>query len=115
MRQAARSTGGAVLLRLYKQSPSPLLELRLEPDSYVSAKGSLAGPGWSGPASRAPAPLSIWTTLLTAYQNESKLPEGENEIHTAAAHIACVKTGGHLRSLSVSSTDSPESVTILFK
>lgn len=111
----ARSASGAVLLRLYKQSPAPLLELRLEPDSYLVAKGSLAGPGWSGMASSAPAPLAIWVTLLNAYQNESKLPDGENEIHTAAAHIACVKPEGHLKSLSISSTDSPESVTILFK
>ncbi len=111
----ARSASGAVLLRLYKQSPAPLLELRLEPDGYLVAKGSLAGPGWSGPSSSAPPPLLIWTTLLTACQNVQKLPDGENEVHTAAAHIAYVKQAGHLQSLSISRTDAPESVTILFK
>ncbi|CAN5638394.1 hypothetical protein BH09VER1_BH09VER1_15770 [soil metagenome] len=111
----ARSANGSVLLRLYKQSPAPLLELRLEPDSHLVAKGTLAGPGWAGPASSAPAPLLVWTILLTACQNANHLPDGENEIHTAAAHIACVKQDSHLKSLSISRTDAPESVTILFK
>jgi len=111
----ARSVNGAVLLRLYKQSPTPLLELRLEPDGLLSAKGSLARGGWTGPYFEAPAPLSTWVSFLTIYQHARDLPVGDRELHTASARTAYTKTSSGLKSLSVVSTDSAETVNALFQ
>jgi len=111
----ARSADGGVLLRLYKQSPSPLLELRLESDGHLSARGSLAGRGWSGPYGNAPLPLATWVSFLLTWQNAPKLPQGEREMHTAAARIAYNKTSSGLRSLSVASLDTAETISAIFR
>ena len=72
----ARSQNGAVLVRLYKQSPAPLAEFRLEPGNYFAAKGRLAGRGWAGPPPRAPTAFSSWIAFLTAYQESAGLETG---------------------------------------
>jgi len=111
----ARSHDGGVLIRLHKQSPSPLLELRLESDGTLTAKGSLAIPGWTGPSSDAPMPLATWVSFLTIYQHAGDLPAGEKELHTAAARIAYDKTGSRLKSLSIASTDRTETLSGFFR
>lgn len=103
------------MIRLYKQSPSSILELRLEPDGTLTAKGSLAGPGWTGPNSSAPMPLATWANFLSVYQNADKLPVGEKELHTAGARIAYHKTTTRLKSLSIANTDTAETINGLFR
>jgi len=111
----ARSTQGAVLLRFYKAAPAPLLQLRLEPDAYLTASGPLAGRGWAGPPGSAPISLMAWASFLKIYQQAAKLPDGERELHTAAERVAYVKTGGKLRSLSVASRDTGEVISAFFQ
>ena len=111
----AQASNGGVLMRLYKQSPAPLLELRLEPNGLLSAKGSLAGPGWSGQVGNAPPPLAIWAALLNIYQTAATLPDGTKEIQTAEARLSYVKNQSGFASLSIVSTDRPETVTVLFR
>ena len=111
----ARAQNGAAVIRLYKQSPSPLLDLRLEADGTFGAKGRLAGPGWTGPYFSAPMPLATWVSFLSIYQRAKDLPAGEKELHTAAARIAYDKTGTRLKSLSIASTDRAETISGFFR
>jgi len=111
----ARSQDGGTLIRLYKHSRSPLLELRLEPDGLLAARGSLAGAGWTGPYSAAPMPLATWVSFLSIYQHARDLPVGAKELHTAAARIAYEKTGAGLKSLSIASTDQAETISGFFR
>jgi len=111
----ARSQDGAALIRLYKHSRSPLLELRLEADGILAAKGSLTGAGWTGPYSAAPMPLATWVSFLSIYQHSGDLPVGKKELHTAAARIAYNKTGAGLKSLSIASTDQAETISGFFR
>ena len=67
----ARSPNGAVLVRLYKQSPAPLAEFRLHPENYFMANARLAGRGWTGPAAGVPAMFSSWVAFLTAYRESA--------------------------------------------
>lgn len=112
----ARSADGAALMRLYKQSPSPLLELRLEKDGLLSAKGSLTGGrSWTGKYGDAPAPLATWISFLSIYQRAQELPDGDKELHTSASRVAYQKSKAGLKTLSVANTDSAESVTGYFQ
>lgn len=110
----ARDAQNTVVLKLYKQAPEPLLDLRLEPDEYLTARGSLAGSGWQGPAGDLPRALSPWYALLVAYRQSASLPEGDREIHSAAWKTAVSKTGGQLRSISLGNRDNGETITVLF-
>ena len=110
----ARDAQNTVVLKLYKQAPEPLLDLRLEPDEYLTARGSLAGRGWQGPAGDLPRPLSPWYALLVAYRQAASLPEGDREIHSAAWKTAVSKTDGQLRSISLGNRDNGETITVLF-
>ena len=109
----ARSASGAVLVRLYKQSPAPLGEFRLEPDGYLSA--SQGGRKWAGDSASVPSPLRTWVMFLTTYQGADKLPPGAREIHTAVNRVAYAKEGGKLKSLSVINTDNAETISALFR
>lgn len=111
----ARAADGSVLVRLYKQSPAPLLELRLDADGRLTARGSLAGRGWSGPYGEAPFPLATWVSFLLTWQNAGSLPRGDREMHTAAARIAYRKTASGLQSLSLASLDTAETLTAIFR
>jgi hypothetical protein len=111
----ARSQNGAVLVRLYKQSPTPLAEFRLEPGNYFAAKGRLAGRGWAGPPPRAPTAFSSWIAFLAAYQESAGLETGARQIQTAATRIAYTKTGGKLKALSVLDTGTGEVISAVFK
>ncbi len=68
----ARTQDGSVLVRLYKQSPTPLAEFRLGSDNSFNAGGRLAGRGWSGPGTEAPPHFSGWVWFLTAYQRSAQ-------------------------------------------
>mgnify|MGYP000861754584 CR=1 FL=1 len=111
----ARSSEGVAAVRLYKESPTALVEFRLQPDGHFSASGNLAGRGWSGPAENAPAPLSVWAAWLGAYAHAADLPVGMKEIHSPANRMAFVKSEDKLESLSVASTDSAEAVNVVFR
>jgi hypothetical protein len=110
----ARSQNGAVLVRLYKQSPAPLVEFRLESESYFAAKGRLAGRGWAGPAPGAPTTFSSWIAFLTGYQESASLETGARQLQTAATRVAYTKSGGKLKALSVSNTDTGEVISAVF-
>ncbi len=109
----ARAANGAVLVRLYKQSPSALGEFRLEPDGYLIAAQN--GRKWAGRSDTAPPPLTAWVTFLTTYQNAEKIPSGSKEIHSAANRVAYSKEDGRLQSLSVVNTDTAETVSAIFR
>ena len=109
----ARSSNGAVLVRLYKQSPAPLVEFRLQTEDYFVAKGRLAGRGWMGPAPDAPAIFSSWIAFLTAYRDSAG---SERDVRqTAPLQVSYTKSGGKLRALSVSNTGSGEAISAVFK
>ena len=110
----ARSAN-AVLVRLYKQSPTPLVEFRLEPENYFTAKGRLAGRGWAGPGPGAPAIFSSWIAFLTAYQESASLETGARQVRTAPIRVAYTKAGGKLKALSVSNTDTGDAISAVFK
>ena len=109
-----RATDGAVLIRLEKQR-SPLLDLQLEAGGTLTAKGRLAGSGWSGPYAAAPLPLATWANFISIYRAADKLPVGARELHTAGARIAYDKTGVRLKSLSIANTDTAETLSALFR
>lgn len=111
----ARSSDGVAMIRLYKGSPTALVEFRLQPNGQFSASGSLAGKGWSGPAENAPAPLTVWAAWLGTYMHAADLPVGMKEIHSPANRTAFVKSEDKLESLSVASTDSAEAVNAVFR
>lgn len=81
----------------------------LEPDGMLFARG------WSGQAGAAPPDLSIWASFLTIYQNASRLPEGDRELHTPSARIAVRKTVRGLESVGIRSLDVPESLSVVFR
>ncbi len=110
-----RSKDGEVRIQLSDQTASPLLVLRLENDGTLTAKGSLAGSGWSGPHASAPIPLATWANLISIYQAADKLPAGARELHTAGARIACDKTDARLKSLSIANTDTAETLSAFFQ
>jgi hypothetical protein len=111
----ARSPNGAVLVRLYKQSPAPLVEFRLDPENYFAAKGRLAGRGWAGPASGAPTIFSPWIAFLTAYRESASFDAGARQVRTPPMHVAYTKSGGKLKALSVSNTETGEAISAVFK
>jgi hypothetical protein len=111
----ARSASGGAFIRLYKQSPSPLLELRLEPNGTISAQGPLTDRSWAGVYGNAPAPLATWISFLITYQHARALPDGEKEIHTAAASIAYKKNDSGLKTLSIRNADTAETISGIFR
>lgn len=111
----ARSANGAILVRLYKQSPAPLAEFRLESDGYFAAADNQNNRKWSGPAEEVPKALSVWVAFLSVYQNAARLPEGSQEVHSAANRVASNKEGKRLKSLSVIDTDTAEAVSAIFR
>jgi hypothetical protein len=108
----ARAKDGAVLVRLYKQSPTPLAEFRLAPDNSFSASGRLTGRGWTGPGADAPPAFSAWIWFLTAYQR-SALPEPLS-LHSPTMRVTSTKSGDQLKVLSVSNTTTGEVVSAIF-
>jgi hypothetical protein len=107
----ARSANGTVLVRLYKQSPAPLAEFRLEPDDDFAARGRLAGRGWAGPATGAPGTFSSWIALLKAYRASAGLGAGSRQLQTDAMRVAYTKSGGKLRTLNVSNAETGEVIS----
>ena len=110
----ARSGEGGVLVSLYKHSPAPLLEFRLDADDRFTARGTLAGRGWSGPRGEIPPQLSPWPALLDLYRRSDKLPRGEQEIHTAASRVAYSKDT-RLRTISIMSADTGDIISATLK
>jgi hypothetical protein len=111
----ARSPNGAVLVRLYKQSPAPLVEFRLQAENYFVAKGRLAGRGWMGPAPDTPAIFSSWIAFLTAYRESAGSEAGIQQAQTTALQVSYTKSGGKLKVLSVSNTGTGEAISAVFK
>jgi hypothetical protein len=110
----ARSPTGAVLVRLYKQSPAALGEFRLDPDDNFMAKGRLAGRGWAGAAASAPIKFSSWAAFLAAYRESAKFSEGARQFQTAAARVSYTKADNQLRALSLSNTETREVISAVF-
>lgn len=81
----------------------------LEPDGMVFTQG------WTGQAGAAPPGVSVWSSLLTIYQNADRLPVGERELHTPGARIAVLKTTRGLETVGIRSLDTAESLSVVFK
>ncbi len=101
-----RSDAGAVRVALGEKPAER--QFSLEPDGWFIA------PGWSGEVGEATLDLTVWASFLTIFQNADRLPLGERELHTPAARVAVDKTRGGLRSLSIRSQDTAESLSVVF-
>jgi hypothetical protein len=101
-----RAQTGAVRVTVGEKSAAR--QFLLEPDGMLFTRG------WAGQAGAAPAELSIWASFLTIYQNASRLPEGERELHTPGTRVAVRKTSSGLESVGIRSLDVPESLSVLF-
>jgi hypothetical protein len=110
----ARAQDGSVVVRLYKQSPVPMVEFRLDKANTFSASGRLAGRGWTGPATDAPAVFSAWIWFLTAYQRSAGAQPGAPLLQSATMRVSFTKSGDKLKVLSVSNTESGEVVSAIF-
>ncbi|MEI6491200.1 MAG: hypothetical protein WCO94_01535 [Verrucomicrobiota bacterium] len=106
---------GDMSLRLTKELPKPLLEITSMTDGRFSAEGPLAGGGWSGDASRAPARFSLWTALAAAWRGAYPARDGRQEVHTDSYRAAVWKDSGRIRELSVSSNDNGEVIRLDFR
>jgi len=106
---------GDMSIRLTKELPKPLLEITSMTDGRFSAEGPLAGGGWSGDASRAPARFSLWTALAAAWRGAYPARDGRQEVHTDSYRAAVWKEGGRIRELSVSSNDNGEVIRLVFR
>lgn len=104
-----RTPSGVTAVSLSKQSAYPLLEIRALPNGKVIAGGPMSG------GFRNPAQLAGWTSFLLAYQQSSRLSEGNQELHTAQFRAAYEKQGKALKVLSVSSQDTGETITARFR
>jgi hypothetical protein len=110
----ARSANGAVLVRLYKQSPVPLVEFRLDSEKNFIARGRLAGRGWAGTVPSAPPRFSTWIAFLTAYRESVGPGAGSRQLQIAATRVNYVKSGGKLKTLNVSNTETSEVISAVF-
>jgi hypothetical protein len=110
----ARSANGSVLVRLYKQSPAPLVEFRLNPENDFVARGRLAGRGWEGTILSAPGRFSSWIAFLTAYRESAGFGVGSRQLQTAASRVTYTKSGGKLRTLNVTNTETGEVISAVF-
>jgi hypothetical protein len=108
----ARTQDGSVLVRLYKQSPTPLVEFRLGSDNSFAARGRLAGQGWTGPAADAPPAFSAWIWFLTAFQRSAQ--PGAPPLQSATIRVSSTKSGDKLKVLSISNTETGEVVSAIF-
>ncbi|MEI8310287.1 MAG: hypothetical protein WCH98_05985 [Verrucomicrobiota bacterium] len=106
---------GDMSIRLTKELPKPLLEITSMTDGRFSAEGPLAGGGWSGDASRAPARFSLWTALAAAWRGAYPARDGRQEVHTDSYRAAVWKDAGRIRELSVSSNDNGEVIRLVFR
>lgn len=101
-----RSQAGAVRVTLGERPAER--QFSLESDGWFVTRG------WAGQVGEAPLDLSVWSNFLTIYQNADRLPVGERELHTPAARVAVNKAGAGLRSLSIRSQDTAESLSVVF-
>ena len=106
---------GNVVIRLTKDLPKPLLEITSMTDGQFSAEGPLAGGGWSGDASRAPARFRLWTSLAAAWRGAYPARDGRQEVRTDSCRAAVWKEAGRIRELSVSSDDNQEDIRLVFR
>jgi hypothetical protein len=106
---------GNMSLRLTKDLPKPLLEITSMTDARFSADGPLAGGGWSGIPSHAPARFSLWTALAAAWRGAYPARDGRQEVHTDSYRAAVWKDAGRIRELSVSSNDNGEVIRLVFR
>lgn len=109
----ARAQDGSVVVRLYKQSPAPLVEFRLGRDNIFSAGGRLAGRGWTGPATDAPSVFSAWIWFLTAYQRSADTQPDASSLQSATMRVSSTMSGDKLKVLSVSNTETGEVVSAI--
>ncbi len=106
---------GNLVIRLTKDLPRPLLEITSMTDGVFSTSGPLAGGGWSGDASRAPARFSLWTALAAAWRGAYPARDGRQEVHTDSYRAAVWKEAGRIKELSVSSSDNGEVIRLVFR
>ncbi len=104
-----RTPSQVTAVSLSKQSAYPLLEIRLLPTGKVVAGGPMSR------GIRNQSQLAGWTSFLLAYQQSSRLPDGNQELHTAQFRAAYEKQGSLLKILSVSSQDTGETITARFR
>lgn len=106
---------GNILIRLTKNLPRPLLEVTVTAQGKCHVRGPMSAGGWSGDVSRVPVRFRLWTALAEAWRGARWMPDGHREIHTPTYRAAIWKKSGHVRELSVSSTDSGEVVQLVFR
>jgi len=80
----------------------------------ISARGRMAGLGWSGEMGRAPEPLADWAALLAAWQAADSLTGGSQELHAGLFRARYEKFGSQLSSLFVQVSSSGSSFTVEF-
>lgn len=106
---------GNFRIRLTRSVPSPLLDCTSMADGYFRASGPLAGGGWTGDVSRAPARFALWPALADAWRGTRPAKDGRQEVHTATYRAAVWKDSGKLRELSVISADNGEVIRLVFR
>ena len=110
----ARSSGQAVLVRIYKQSPVSLAEFELGPENHFEARGRMLGHGWAGPSADAPPVLESWAAFLAAYRDSASVRDISRQIQTGPLLVAYTKSGNSLRALSVSRAGTGEVISAVF-
>jgi hypothetical protein len=108
----ARARDGSVLIRLYKQSPIPVGEFRLESDNSFEAAGRLAGRGWVGSVRDAPPVYACWIWFLTAYQKPAQ--SGALSLPNSTIRVSSTRSGDKLKVLSVSNRETGEVISAIF-
>ncbi len=108
----SRSRDGSISIKLYKQTPMPLVEFRLGSANFFEVNGRLAGRGWAGPSADAPPVFSTWIWFLTAYQRSAQ--PGSASLPSETMRVTSTKTADRLKVLSVSNSQTGEVVSAIF-
>ena len=108
---AVCSISRPISIKLYKQTPMPLVEFRLGSANFFEVNGRLAGRGWAGPR-RCAASFSTWIWFLTAYQRSAQ--PGSASLPSETMRVTSTKTADRLKVLSVSNSQTSEVVSAIF-
>lgn len=109
-----RAPDGSGELRVFRRgSATPVLEIRANGHGEAYAFGPALRRAWRGEAAQAPPDIAVLLGALSLFVHERKLPEGTEEIHSAALHVIFTKNGS-LQSASVRSVDAPVVVAVAF-
>ena len=111
----ARSPSGAVLVRLYKQSPAPLVEFRLQARKLLRREGTAGWARMDGSCPRRTNDLLVLDRFSHRLSGVSRLEAGIQQAQTAALQVSYTKSGDKLKVLSVSNTGTGEAISAVFK